>query len=166
MMNTIRVFPNSGHFFRFSKRPREASPLLPSCTPVSVAEHASISLNMPKYPWKCFNKLFWLCQGSEYPWSSYVFDRFLKMSPVLNKPGFRIWHGCICKGYAELRICLIVTPYASIMPEYASICLNAPRYAWTLLNVLNMSENAWINCLTMPGFSIYRNIVIITLLFL
>ena len=36
-----------------------------SCTSVSVAKYASISLNMPKHPWKCFNKLFWLCQDSE-----------------------------------------------------------------------------------------------------
>ena len=66
-------FPKSGHFFRFSKRAGEASPLPPSCAPVIVAEYALISLNMPK--------------------------------------------------------CLIMAPYASIMPVYASICLNVPEYA-------------------------------------
>ena len=32
--------------------PREAA--------VIVVEYASISLNIPSYPWKCLNKLFWL----------------------------------------------------------------------------------------------------------
>ena len=58
-----------GYFFWFSKRH------YPSSVPVSVAQYASIFLNMPKYPWKCLNKLFWLCQASEYAWSSYMFDR-------------------------------------------------------------------------------------------
>ena len=93
-------FQKSGIFCRFSKRAGEVSPLPLSCAPVSVTEYASVSLNIPKYPWKYLNKLFWLCQGSEYAWSSYIFDRLLKMPPVLNKPGFWIWHSCICKGYA------------------------------------------------------------------
>ena len=66
------VIPKSRHFFWLSKRAGEP-PLPPpcpfslplSCAPVSVAEYASISLNMPKYPWKCLNKLFyaraWIC---------------------------------------------------------------------------------------------------------
>ena len=37
------------HFFRFSKRAGKASPLPPSCVPVSVAKYASVSPNMPKY---------------------------------------------------------------------------------------------------------------------
>ena len=43
-------FPKSGHFFQFSKSAGEASPLSSSYTPFSVAECASLSLNMPKYP--------------------------------------------------------------------------------------------------------------------
>ena len=43
-------FPNSGHFFRFSKRAGEAFPLPLSCAPVIVAKNESASLNMPKYP--------------------------------------------------------------------------------------------------------------------
>ena len=39
------LFPKSGHLFRFSKRAGEASPLSPSCAPVSV-----VALNMHKYP--------------------------------------------------------------------------------------------------------------------
>ena len=42
------LFPKSGHFFRFSKSAGEASPLSPSCAPVSVVEYASVSLNIPK----------------------------------------------------------------------------------------------------------------------
>ena len=83
-------FPKWGHFFRFSKRAGEASPLPFSCSSVSVAEYATISQNMPKYAWKCLNKLFWLCQGSESAWSSDMFHRRLKMPRVLNKPGLRI----------------------------------------------------------------------------
>ena len=112
--NTIRVFPKSENFF------------LPSCAPVSVAEYASI---------KWLNKLFWLCQGSEYTFLSYMIGRLLKIPPVLNKPGFWVWHGCICKGYAEFQIFLIMAPYASITPEYAWICLNFPQYTWTWLNI-------------------------------
>ena len=100
------------------------------CAPVSVAEYASISLNMPKYSWKRLNKLFWLCQSSEYACSSYMFGRLLKMPPVLNKPGFWIWYACICKGYAEFRIHLIMAPYASITPEYAWTWLNIPECSW------------------------------------
>ena len=91
-----------------------------------------VSLNVSKYPLKCLNKLFWLYQGSEYAWSSYMFNRLLKMPRVLNKARFWIWfYGCICKGYAEFRICLIMAPYASMTPEYASLCLNTLQYVWT-----------------------------------
>ena len=100
-------------------------------------------------------------------WSSYMFDRFLKMSRVLNKPRFWIWHGCICNGYVEFRIFLIMFSYASVIPKYASICLNVPQFDWTWVNI---TECPWI-CLqmleetvpTMPGFSICRDIVTITL---
>ena len=92
-------FPKSKHFFRFSKMAEETPrPLLPRCSSVSVVEYASIFLNMPKYPWKSSNKLFWPCQGSEYAWFCYIFDKLLKMLPLLNKTGFFwIWHGCMSK---------------------------------------------------------------------
>ena len=54
----------------FKKKWQGRPPLPPSWTPVSGAEYASISLNIAKYSWKCLNKLFWLCQGSEYAQSS------------------------------------------------------------------------------------------------
>ena len=77
-------FAKSGLFFRFSKRAGEVYPLSPSSAAVNVTEYTSISLNMSKYPWKCLNKLLWLCYGSEYTWSYYMFDWLLKMHRVLN----------------------------------------------------------------------------------
>ena len=59
-------FPKSEHFFRFSKRAGETFPFPLVALLVSAAEYASIPLNMPKYPWKYLNKLFWLFQGSQY----------------------------------------------------------------------------------------------------
>ena len=52
-MHKIRAFfPEIGEIVSKKKKEkrRETSPLPPSCTPVSVAEYASISLNIPKYP--------------------------------------------------------------------------------------------------------------------
>ena len=120
------------------------------------------------------NKLFCLFQGSEYEWSSHMFSRLLKMPPVLNKPGFWIWHGCICKRYAEFRRCLIMAPYASITPEYVSVCLmslNMPEHGWIFLNVpecMNIPEYAWRKCsddyarvLNISWYS-YNNIIFAT----
>ena len=63
----------------------------------------------------------------------------------LNKPGFWIWYVCICKGYAEFGVCLIMPPFATIMPEHASMYLNAPQFAWTWLDI---AEYLWM-CLKM-----------------
>ena len=134
------TFPKSGHLFWISKRSH--LPPYPICAPVSVAEYTFLCLNLSKYPWKCLNELLWLCLGSEYAWSSYMFDKLLKMLVVLNKPGIWIWHACVFKGYAGFRICLIMDPYSSIMPKYASICLNVTQCAWAWLNILNVSEYA------------------------
>ena len=122
-----------------------------------MAEYASISLNIPKYPWKCLNKLFWLCLDSEYAWSSYMFDKLLKMPPVLNITGFWIWQNCICKGYTKFWICLNMAQYASVIPnmsQYALMSINLLEHGWILLNV---PESAWkcLNKLTMPKFSIW-----------
>ena len=142
MMDIIGSFVSKIRtLFSIFKKGRGGLSLLLSCASMSVAEYTSISLNIPKYSRKCFNKLFWLRLGSEYAWSSYMLERLLKMSLVLNKPGFWIWHGHICKGYAEFRICLIMAPNASLMPEYASVYLNIPQYAWTWLNI---AECPWI----------------------
>ena len=122
----------SSFFVSIFKKGQESPPLPPpSCAPVSVAEYASVSLNIPEYPWKCLSKLFWLCQVSECTWSSYMFDPLLKMLRVLHVPGFWIWHSCICKGYTYFWIYVNMAQYASTMPDYASICLNVHEYAWT-----------------------------------
>ena len=109
-------------------------------------EYASISHSIPKYPWKSLNKLFWPCQGSEYAWSSYMFDRLLEMPRILNMPGFWIRHDCIWKGYTKFWICLNMAQSASIMPEYASICLNVLQCAWTSVNIAGC---LWI-CMKVP----------------
>ena len=59
MMDTVGAFlPKIRTLFLIFEKDRGGLPLLPSYAPVSVAEYASISLNMPKYPLKCLNKLF------------------------------------------------------------------------------------------------------------
>ena len=70
-----------------------------------------------------------------------MLNRILKMPQVLKNQGFWIWHVCMYKGYVEFRLFLIMAPYGSIMPRYASICLNVPQYAWTWLNIV---ECLWI----------------------
>ena len=57
---------------------------------LNLSKHGWILLNVPEYTWKCLNKLFWLCQGSQYAPSSYIFDMLLDMFRVLNMPEFWI----------------------------------------------------------------------------
>ena len=64
----IRGDQNSFFDFQKGKR-RPLHSFLVACLGVSI------SLNMPEYPWKCLNKLFWLCQDPECVWSFYIFDR-------------------------------------------------------------------------------------------
>ena len=132
-------------FSWFSERAWETSPLL-------LVARLEVWLNMHLYPYICLNILenAWI-NCSDYARALNMHDHLtvwqvFKMPQVLNKPAFWIWHGCICKGYAEFRICLIIAPYTSIMPEHASICLNIPRYVWTWLNI---AECPWI-CPKMP----------------
>ena len=106
MENLTPKLTQSGPFFQnqdtflIFKKGRGDLPFSPGC--VSVSGWICIkSLNMPKYLWKYLDRLFWLCQCSEYAWSSYMFDRLLKMPLIGNVPGFWVWHGCICKGYIE-----------------------------------------------------------------
>ena len=122
-IQSVPFLPKSGHCFRFSKKSKGgnfSSP--PSSTPVSVAEYASTSLNIPKYPWKCLSKTFRLYQGPQYTWSSYMFDKLLKMPQVLNKPGFWIWHSHMAQGLRRVRN----------MSDYGSIRLNN---AWIFFNI-------------------------------
>ena len=161
-MDSVRgfFFQNQGTFFDYHKKGRGGLPLPPSCPPLSVAEYASIFRNIPAYPWKCLKKLFWLHQDSEYNWSSYMCDRLLKMSWVLNMLGFWIGHGCIYKGYNEFWIWLNMDQYASIIPEYAIISLNMTKHGWMLLEVPEYTWNCLnklfkLNKLIMSGFTIW-----------
>ena len=120
------------------------SPLV--ADPVSVAEYVSISLNILKYHWKCLNKQFELCQGSQYVQSSYMLHRVVTIRRVLKVQGFWICHGCICKGYTEFWICLNMThmPQQCLnMPQYTLLSLDMSEHGWILLIV---PEYAWINC--------------------
>ena len=138
-------FQKLGTFFDLQKWAGETSPTLPSCAPMSMGKHTSILLNIPKYPWKCWNKLFWLCQDSEYTWSFCMFDRLLKIPRVLNVPGFWIWHGLYMPCLHSFKYVWIWL-YASMMPEYDLICLIMSGHFWILLNV---PEYPW-KCLNKP----------------
>ena len=132
-INTIRAFfPKTRTLFWFSNKGRGNLPLSSSWMPVNVVEYASISLNIHKCPWKCLNKLFWLSQDSEYVWSSYMFDRHLKMAQVLNVPGLWIW---LAQLYMQG---LHRVPN---MAQYASVWLHVPQYVWTWQNII---ECLWI----------------------
>ena len=98
-------------------------------------------LIMPQYPWISlnifekdlilwFNSIFWFwpCQGSGYAWSSYMFDKLLKMAGLLNMLGSWIWYGCICKGYREFWICQNMVQHSTIMPESALMSFGMPEH--------------------------------------
>ena len=104
--NLAQWWKQSGHFSQESGNIDQNT----SCA------HLWVWLNMDQYPWICVIIIenAWIncsdcckCQSSEYTWLSYMFDRLLKMPQILNKP--------------EFQICLIMTSYASIMPEGTSI---------------------------------------------
>ena len=144
-MDKIRIFSKIRTLFSIFKKGNGGVPSPPQLRAGewSVAEYASISLNMCKCPWKCLNKLFWLCQNFENYWSFDMFGRLLKMSQVLTRPGFWIWHGLYMQGLRRV-------PHASVMPEYAWIKAYVSQYAWTWLNITDSLwiclQNAWINC--------------------
>ena len=146
-MDTTRAFFSKirAFFFDFQKGLGRPPLFPPGSAPVSVAKYAPILLNISKYLWKIIERTVLTMPGSEYAWSSYMFDRLLKMLRVIDKLGSWIWHGC--KGYTEFRRCLHMASYASIMPlnmpQYPLICLNMAEYCWISLNI---PENAWINC--------------------
>ena len=91
--------------------------------------------------------LVWL-NMHQYPWISLNILENTWINPVLTMPGLwiyliilhvcagflNIWHGCICKAYTRLWICLNMAH----MPQQ---CLNIPQYA---LISFNMSYRDWI----------------------
>ena len=70
------------------------------------AEHCWMFLNIPENPWI---KLFWLCQGSQYASSSFIFERVLSVLSVLNILRFWIYHDIA-----------ITTLYNAIILEFLS----------------------------------------------
>ena len=151
---------NQENFFDFQKRAGKAFAISP------VFAHLSVWLNLHQYPWISLNILenAWT-NCSDYVHRNY-FSRvlnmtdhlacstLLKMPCVLNVSGFWIWHGCICKGYAEFWILLNIAQYASIMPGYVAVCFNVPQCAWInsskYVRVLNMRHH--LHWLTSKGF--------------
>ena len=96
---------------------------------LSVADNASVSLNIPKYPWKCLNELFRLCLSSEYAWSSYMFNRLLKMPRVLNMTRLYIWGLHRVLNMSEYGSTCHNNPWIYLtMPQYPSVCLNMSEY--------------------------------------
>ena len=98
-MDTIwAFFSKIKKTFLMLKKGRRGAPVPP------LIAHLWVWLNMHQYLWISLNILekawvnCWLYQGPEYAWSSYMFDRFLKMPQNLNVPGFWIWQSSLCKG--------------------------------------------------------------------
>ena len=121
--------------------PPSPCPLSPSFTPTSMDkhEHASISVIIPKYLWKCLHNVqtmpgLWRCLVILHV-RSYMYGKLLRIPQDLNVSEFWIWDGYICKGYTELWIRLNLTQYALTVPKCASICLNVTHYSWTWFNI-------------------------------
>ena len=111
---------------------------------------------MNKNPWINYSDYargLWICMIILH------FQQAFEHALVQNKPGFWIWYCCICKGYTKFQMFLIMAPYTSIMPEYASIYLSAPQYAWTWLNLAECSGTCTLSA--MPGSPVC-NIVLVT----
>ena len=130
-------FPKSMYFFYFHKRAVEitSSPLV---------ARLRAWLNIHQYPWISLNIL-------ENAWMSVFYVRVLNMPDYFTcLTVFWMWHGCICKGYTDLRnMSKLNMPQYTLMslsmPEHGEILLNDPKYTGKYLNKL---------FLTLPGFSI------------
>ena len=83
---------------------------------LSVAEYISITLIIPKYPWKYLKKLFWLCQDPENVWSSYVFHQAFE----------DVWDSNYARVLNMVRLHMKVLHRILNMTESGSICLDIP----------------------------------------
>ena len=108
-------------FFDFKKGQRRSPLSSLFAWLLRVCEYASVSLNMPKYHCKCLDKPFWVWQGSEYAWSSDMFNRLLEfqLSQVLNMAQLFMQE----LHRTEFQIFLIM---AHILVNKAWMCLNMP----------------------------------------
>ena len=129
-------FPKSGLYFQKGQGKHPFSSL------VVGHEYASVSLNMPKYIWKCSNKLFWPCQMIILHVRQAFEDACgSKKARVLNMAR-------LCM--QGLRRVLNMSDYGSICFKnawYASVNLNVLQYAWTWLSIAECPP--WI-CPKMP----------------
>ena len=98
-----------------------------------MAEYASVSLNILKYPWKYLNKLFWLCQGSEYAWSSCMLNRLLIMLWVLYMTRLYMLWFCSVANMSDMAQPVSIMPELN-MPQYTSMFLSTREHGWKLLN--------------------------------
>ena len=104
-MDTIRAFLSKiKTLSSIFKKSSQSLPSCSSCACVNVAEYAFPEIS--EYPWKCLNKLFSLCHGSEYAWSSYMFKRLLKMLQVQNMLEILIWHVRVTQNSEYVRMWL------------------------------------------------------------
>ena len=128
-MDTIRAFLSKIRTLSPFQNGQGRPPLSPPPLLVDVTEYSSTSLNITKYPWNCSG----YARGPnmhDYLTCSTGFWRCL--ARVVNKSGFWIWHGCICKGYEEFWICL---DCGSICLSNAWMCLKIPQYTCAWLNI-------------------------------
>ena len=125
--------PKSEHF-RFSKRAGKDTLLPLSCTSVSMAEYASIFMNMNKYPWKCLNKLLtmpelWIHLIIWHVRQTFEDASGCKWAVVLNMAWLLMQRLCRVPNITHDG------SLPSIMPEDASKYLNLPQYTSTWPNI-------------------------------
>ena len=127
-----KILPNDGHnhgisfqnhdtFLNFQKG-QGRPPLSSLVARLSVVEYALTSLNMPKYPWKCLNKLFWLCQSSEICLVTIHVHQALE-----DASGFKY-----ARVHNIAQLYMQGLPRVLNLSDYDSICL---RKAWICLNM-------------------------------
>ena len=103
------VFVELGHFDKRGPTGKHFGNFSPRCSWNYILNG---KFNIPEYPYislKLPEQIVLTIQESEDAWSSSIFNRLLKMPRVLNRPGFWIWHGCICKHsqYVWLWVCTL-----------------------------------------------------------
>ena len=122
---------------------------------LNVTEHDWVLLNVPKDTWKCLNKLFWLCQGSHYASSSWIFEKVSNMLQKLNVPEF--W---ICCDIIIITLLL----YLMLLLEFLSAQFVHPStQQLTILSFFNMSLETWITRLEKANKHLINFLTIMTL---
>ena len=113
---TKAFFPKLGHFFRFSKKGRGGHPLPPSFVNVSVAEYASISLNiLENASINCSMPGLWICLIILHVRQAFEDASGSKYARILNMAHLYM---------QELHIVLNMSECGSISFNNAWRCLN------------------------------------------